>query len=298
MPCTAWVREAHWLVLQGFVSFALRTYLSTGGISRRTPARISRSPYRTHRLMPLSLFRILGATALLVACGRSDAASRTTKDSASTQAASNAAATATTASAATPASASAPAATKHDSISDRADRGRILGDSTAPLWVIMASDFQCPFCKQWHDADFQKIVNNYVKTGKIRLAFMNMPLGMHQHALAAAEAAMCASVQNKFWPMHEALFSSQQQWETAADPSATFSSLAAATGVDMNAWNTCVKKHLTLPLIQADRERVVAAHVNSTPTFFVGDLTLAGADAKLDVAIDSMLSKAGKKPKS
>ena len=68
----------------------------------------------------------------------------------------------------------------------------------------------------------------------------------------------------------------------------------------MDVWRQCVKQHLTLPLIQADRERVVAAHVNSTPTFFVGDQILPGADAKLAAAIDAALAKnpSAKKPAS
>jgi protein-disulfide isomerase len=240
--------------------------------------------------MAYSLLHILSATTFVVACARSDAAP-SAKNSAPGGAAAPAAAVA-------PALPASPA--HRDSISDRADRGRILGDSTASLWVIMASDFQCPFCKQWHDADFQKIVNAYVKTGRVRLAFLNMPLSMHQHALAAAEAAMCASVQNKFWPMHEGLFSTQKQWEAVPVPSAIFDSLAKSTGVNLDAWRACVRDHLTLPLIQADRERVVAAHVNSTPTFFVGDQTLPGADANLAQAIDAALAKAppGKKPAS
>jgi protein-disulfide isomerase len=240
--------------------------------------------------MSLSLLRILTATTVVVACTQSDAAP-SSKSSVRTPAAAPVASVEAAASAST-----AP----RDSISDRADRGRILGDSTAAVWVIMASDFQCPFCKQWHDADFQKVVNAYVKTGRVRLAFLNMPLGMHQNALPAAEAAMCASVQNKFWPMHEGLFSTQKQWEAVPAPAAIFDSLAKSIGVNLNAWHACVRDHLTLPLIQADRERVVAAHVNSTPTFFVGNQTLAGADANLAQAIDAALGKAppGKKPAS
>ena len=64
----------------------------------------------------------------------------------------------------------------------------------------------------------------------------------------------------------------------------------------MTAWKKCMQDHLTLPMIQADRERVVAAHVNSTPTFFVGDQILEGADANLAAAIDAALAKQGKKP--
>src|SRR5262249_30994978 len=114
----------------------------------------------------------------------------------------------------------------NDTISERADRGRILGDSNASVWVIMASDFQCPYCKQWHDSQFRNVLNAYVNTNKVRLAFLNMPLSIHPNAVPAAEAAMCASVQNKFWPMHEALFATQPQWEGLANPDSALTELA------------------------------------------------------------------------
>ena len=232
--------------------------------------------------MPSALLRILAASTLVIACSRSDAASSDAPKKAAPE---------------TPPPSGAPAAAAaQDTISARADSGRVMGSASAPLWVIEASDFQCPFCKDWHDKEFQKLVDGYVKTGKIRLAFLNMPLGIHQHALVAAEAAMCASAQGKFWQMHDALFASQKDWEQVQDASAIFASLAGKAGVNMPAWQKCVKDHLTLPMIQADRERVVAAHVNSTPTFFVGDQIMPGADAKLGPAIDAALAKGGKKP--
>ncbi len=175
----------------------------------------------------------------------------------------------------------------NDSISNRADHGRLAGDTTAKLWVIMASDFQCPYCKQWHDVAFASLMNDYVKTGKIRLAFLNMPLSIHPNAVPAAEAAMCASVQNKFWPMHEALFSTQATWEQLKDPKPKFDSIATSLGVNMPQYHACVDKHLALPLIQADRDRARAAGVGSTPTFFVGNKTLAGSDADVRGAIDA-----------
>ena len=164
-----------------------------------------------------------------------------------------------------------------------------MGDSTASLWVIMASDFQCPYCKQWHDAAFQSIVRDYVNTHKVRLAFLNMPLSIHPNAVPAAEAAMCASVQNKFWPVHEALFASQPQWEALPNPVAKFDSIITAAGVDMPRWRDCMTKHSTLALIQADRDRARQAGVRSTPTFFVGSKTLEGSDADVRGAIDAAL---------
>lgn len=183
----------------------------------------------------------------------------------------------------------------HDSISDLADRGRIMGDSSAKVWVIMASDFQCPYCKEWHDKAFQNVVKTYVNTGKVRLAFLNMPLSMHPNAVPAAEAAMCASVQNKFWPMHEALFSTQTSWAELPDPHAKFDSIATSLGVNMGQWRDCVGQHLTLALIQADHDRARSANVNSTPTFFIGSQTLSSADADVPAAIESALKAAGSK---
>ena len=227
--------------------------------------------------------RILLAGVLLVACGRS----------------SPPAADAARAPASTPTADSTVAARPtQDSVSTLADRGRILGDPNAAVWVVMASDFQCPYCKAWHDARFQQLLNSYVKTGRVKLAFLNMPLSMHPNAVPAAEAAMCASVQTKFWPMHEALFATQAGWETMPDPRPKFDSLAAASGVDMAAWRACVDGHLTRPLIQADHDRASARGVNSTPYFFVGAQRDSGADANLAPAIEAALAAAGKKPAS
>ena len=221
--------------------------------------------------------RSLAAIALFAGCGRSGTPS---------------------ADAARPPAAAKTASAPTDSVSALADRGRILGDSTATVWVVMASDFQCPFCKTWHDAAFGKLMEAYVKPGRVRLAFLNMPLSMHANAVPAAEAAMCASVQNRFWQMHEALFATQAIWETPRDPQPKLDSIAGANGVDMPPWRQCMAEHLTRPLIQADHDRAAAIGVNSTPFFFVDEQKLSGADANLAPVIDAALAKRGKKPGS
>lgn len=168
-------------------------------------------------------------------------------------------------------SASRSSAVASDSISQLADKGRVQGAATATVWFIEASDFQCPFCKIWHDSVYPSIVRDYVKPGKIRMAYLNFPLSQHRNALPAAEAAMCASAQGKFWEMHDALFASQQRWENLPNPQPLFDSLATPLGLKMNDWRDCVSKHLTQSLIEADRERSSKAGVGSTPSFFIGD---------------------------
>ena len=178
-----------------------------------------------------------------------------------------------------------------DSNITRADLARIQGSQNAPLWVIEASDFQCPYCKQWHDQTYGAILEQYVKTGKVRLAYVNFPLSSHAHAWPAAEAAMCAGAQNKFWVMHDSLFVTQGRWESVADPAPVFDSLARSTGIDMTKWRDCIKSGKMKPLIQADHDRAEQAGVNATPSFMIGDKLLTGAQPLSDMqrVIDSAL---------
>jgi protein-disulfide isomerase len=222
-------------------------------------------------------FSIL-ALVLAAACARTDAAASAAAGAAS--ASGNVGAPAV----------GSPAAGADDSISARADSGRIAGAPTARIWVLEASDFQCPFCKQWHDTKYRELVDDYVKTGKIHFAFINLPLSMHQYSVPAAEAAMCVSAQNKFWAMHDSLFATQEQWESLPDPMPKFTALAASVGADTTTWRQCMTKHLTLPLINADRDRIHAVGVMGTPTFFVGGKQVpGGAVANLHGAIEAAL---------
>jgi protein-disulfide isomerase len=179
---------------------------------------------------------------------------------------------------------------------NRADLARIAGSPDAKLWVIVVSDFQCPFCKQWHDESYTTFRNEYVKTGKVRFAYINYPLNSHLNAWPAAQSAMCAGAQDKFWPMHEALFATQQQWEVMTPPTPFLDSLARSLSLDMKRFTDCVSSGKMRALIQGDHDRALAAGASSTPTFLVGGQVLVGAMpiADLRKAVDSALAKAAK----
>jgi protein-disulfide isomerase len=178
----------------------------------------------------------------------------------------------------------------------RADLARIQGSPTAPLWVIEVSDFQCPYCKQWHDETYQTFLNEYVKTGKVRLAYVNFPLDQHPFAWPAAESAMCAGAQGKFWNMHDALFNTQDKWETLQSPATFFDSLAHAQGVDIARWRQCIQSGKMKAWIQADHDRAERAGAGSTPSFMIGDKLLVGAQPieEMRRAIDSAMVKVHK----
>ena len=188
------------------------------------------------------------------------------------------------------------AAPAPDSNITRADLARIQGSPNAPLWVIEVSDFQCPYCKQWHDQTYTTFINEFVKTGKVRLAYVNFPLNSHRYAWPTAESAMCAGAQGKFWEMHDALFATQQRWESMPSPAIMFDSLARSTGIDIPKWRDCVSSGKMKALIQADHDRAAKAGAEATPSFMIGDQILAGAQP-IDVirrAVDSAMVKTKK----
>jgi protein-disulfide isomerase len=187
--------------------------------------------------------------------------------------------------------AQATAAPTVDSLSEAADRGRVIGAESAPLWLLVVSDFQCPWCKMWHDSTFPSLKREYVETGKLRVAYLNFPLGMHANAWPSALAAMCASAQGKFWETHDRIFQTQGTWEKLATPQPYLDSLAIAAGADAGLQHSCTAKRATLTLIQADQARAQKAGAETTPTFFVGRAKIEGAQplALFRHVIDSIL---------
>jgi protein-disulfide isomerase len=156
-----------------------------------------------------------------------------------------------------------------DSMRVAADRARIAGDTTAAVWLIMASDFQCPYCAQWHRESHDSIRARYVERGKIRVAYLNFPLDQHRHARSAASAALCAGAQNQFWELHDAIFETQEHWTPLSDAGPAFETLAREAGVEMATWRSCVAGGIMDAVVRSDRERAASAGVQSTPTFLV-----------------------------
>lgn len=158
-----------------------------------------------------------------------------------------------------------------------ADRGRVLGSDAAKLWMLVVSDYQCPFCKQWHDSTWGAIQREFVATGKLRVAFLNFPLDMHRNARPAAIEAMCAAVQGKFWRVTDALFANQARWENLPNPRSFFDGLAKSAGLDVRAQQSCVGGTAVPSLVEADRIRMTRAGTTSTPTFYIGGSRIEGA---------------------
>lgn len=191
-----------------------------------------------------------------------------------------------------------PARTTADSLRDallsRADLGRITGRDSAKVWLVVISDFQCPFCKRWHEQTAPQLIEQYVRTGKVRIAYLNLPISSHRNAQPAHEAAMCASEQGAFWPVADALFETQDAWKSKFQVEPYFDSLATRHVRDAARYRACIRDGHTRALITTDVSRITRLGVGSTPTFFVGSQMIVGAQpyAAFARALDAAIAAA------
>jgi protein-disulfide isomerase len=184
-------------------------------------------------------------------------------------------------------------ATGVDSFSLRVDRARYKGSDSAPITIVEVSDFQCPYCLQWFRQTYRQVDSAYVRTGKVRFLYINNPLPRHPQAFAAAKAAACAGAQGKFWPMHDRLFSTQQEWSGTSDVARRFTQMAADLRLDPAVYRDCYENDRVAPLILSDLNEVSAAGIDGTPTFILnGRQALNGAVsfAEMRRAIEALLA--------
>ena len=176
----------------------------------------------------------------------------------------------------------------------RADRGRIRGGNTG-IWLVVISDYQCPFCKKWHEETEPLIERDYVRTGKVQIAYMNYPIAsIHPNAMPAHEVAMCAAEQDRFWPVSDAIFRTQGDWKNRRDVAAFFDSLTRTLPLDRPRYDRCLRSGEMRPLIEADIDRSTRIGVGSTPSFLVGGRPVIGAQPyeAFKRAIDAALAAA------
>jgi protein-disulfide isomerase len=155
---------------------------------------------------------------------------------------------------------------------------RSKGRPDAPVTVYEMADFQCPACRTFALETMPLLDREYVRTGKVRVVFVNLPLTqIHPNAVAAAEVAMCAARQGKFWEVHDALFLRQPVWGPMAEPGPYLLALADSAGVDRGTLVPCLTSKATRPEVEADAQRAARAGARSTPTFYIEGGLLVGA---------------------
>ncbi|HEY8495006.1 MAG TPA: thioredoxin domain-containing protein [Myxococcota bacterium] len=166
--------------------------------------------------------------------------------------------------------------------------GPSRGPEDAPIRLVEFSDYQCPYCKA-----AEKVVDEVLERypTQVRLEFRHFPLdSIHPHARRAAEAAMCAADQGKFWEFHRVLFEESPKLEPER-----LVSFAQRAGLDRAAFDTCLAEKRHAATIEADIEAGRAAGVAGTPAFYVNGrpVTAGRSLQQFSAVIDEELERLG-----
>lgn len=139
-----------------------------------------------------------------------------------------------------------------------------LGNPRAPRALLIFSDFQCPFCRQFEEQTWPSIRAAYVDTGQLSVAFRNLPLPVHPYAENAAEAAECANESGQFWEMHDRLFSEPIRLDDAA-----LSEDVKTLGLDGDHWRACTDRKAK-ERVGEDVRQAQTLGIRGTPFFLIG----------------------------
>jgi protein-disulfide isomerase len=148
-----------------------------------------------------------------------------------------------------------------------------LGPESAPIRILVFSDFTCPACRHYSTNVEPNLKNEFVSTGKVQLKYYDFPLGgtgEHRWSFLAARAARCAGDQNKFWEFHDALFRNQTTWAYSnKSPNDEFMKYSMEVGADANAFKTCLNSDKHADVVTATHALGESLGVGSTPTLFM-----------------------------
>lgn len=146
-----------------------------------------------------------------------------------------------------------------------------IGPDNAAITIVEFSDYECPYCRQWHSEVFTKLMEEYPE--QVRLVYRDFPLSsIHPNAIPAALAANCANEQGKFWPFHERLFSMELGLSDQA-----YQDYATALGLNVQSFSECLESDRYQAEVEADYQFAAELGVRSTPTFFINGIAVVGA---------------------
>jgi len=173
------------------------------------------------------------------------------------------------------------------------DNAIVYGDVNAPVTIFEFSDFECPFCaiaegnlelvnqfkvqNPTYEPAMPKVFEQYIKTGKVKLVFYNMPLEeLHPNVKPTHLAAICANEQGKWYEFKTKLFENRNDW-IGSDINLKMKSYAVELGLDSTSFDSCLDSKKYDSQITNEINYAVSLGISGTPAFFIDKDFLSGA---------------------
>jgi protein-disulfide isomerase len=143
--------------------------------------------------------------------------------------------------------------------------GYSIGRQDAPLTLVEFTDYQCPFCRQFHITTFNELKKNYIDTGKLLYMPLDFPLNMHENARRAAVAARCAGDQGRFWELRNVMIVNANKLKFE-----NLLTYASDLKLDVDKFQSCLQLDKYRAEIDRQLAEGQAIGVSATPSFVLG----------------------------
>ena len=161
--------------------------------------------------------------------------------------------------------------------------GILIGDPNAPVAMEEYTNFICPACGRFAAGALGNIMDDYIKTGKVKMALYVFP------PYELGRAALCGQEQNKFMEFHDYVFAHQTQITQESD----IRDMASNAGLDTQKYDACYNSDKYMDVVTKWNKEGISRGVDATPTFFINGQKLIGAQPFNDFKkiIDEKLSQ-------
>jgi len=151
------------------------------------------------------------------------------------------------------------------------ERDHASGPATAPVTLLEYGNFECIYCGGVYPIikQVRRLLGD-----NLRFVFRHFPtVQTHPHSLRAAEAAEAAASQQKFWQMHDELFTHKTALEDR-----DLSRYAKRIGLNLERFTSDMTRNSFLKEIEADYQRsLFDEHITGTPTIYLNAIRYTGA---------------------
>jgi protein-disulfide isomerase len=162
-----------------------------------------------------------------------------------------------------------------------------MGPDTAKVTVIEYASASCPHCAAFAKDTFPTLKKDYIDTGKIKYVFREFP--HNDAALAAFMVARCAP-KEKYFPLIDIFFATQEEW--LKDPLAGLTKISQQAGMTKEQFDACLKNETVAKQVLDVRKKGESFGVTSIPTFFINGELMKGESSieEMKKVIDPLLT--------
>lgn len=141
-----------------------------------------------------------------------------------------------------------------------------ISTSSATVTLVEFGDYQCPACGAYSSV-VKQVLSDFKDS--ITFVFREYPLPMHPNAPLAAQAAVAAGRQGKYWDMHYTLYDKQTDWSLGTDARAKILGYAKEMGLDVVKFTKDMDSDVVKEVVSRDTTDGNTLGVNATPTFYL-----------------------------